>query len=733
MKLNQLSVFLPAYNEEKSIKRVVFSVLAKIKSVAKQYEIIIVNDGSSDKTKQIIEKLTKKYSSVRLVNHSKNKGYGAALKTGMEVAKYEWICFMDSDGQFDFNEFNKFLKYTTKADLIIGYRKKRKDSFFRKLLAKCLWLADLILFGVNFKDIDCGFKLFSKTALEKIGPLLTESAITESEFVVRAKKADLKIIQVPVTHYVRDKGVQTGAKLKVVSKAAIEGVMLWFDFFKHNLYKKEFWLLFLILLLGAFLRFYKISDYMTFLGDEGRDILVVKRIIIDHKFTLLGPTASVGGFFLGPIYYYFMVPFIFIFNLNPVGGAVMVALFGLATIFLIYKFCQEFLNNKIGLLAAFIYSISTLIIIYSRSSWNPNILPLFSLVLVYSLAKAVLQNRKSYFWIIGLSLGIILQLHYMGVLLIPVILINYLFLSKKKRFLKDFLQVFIGFLITFSPLLLFELRHNFPNTKSLIDFIFKGKEVGLLIAHEQTREIIHNYFLALINQLFRQTLVFNNIVLGKIILFISFLGFLIELVKPKITKRRTLIFLLSILGSLVFIKLYKKAVYDYYFAYLFPYPVIFFSLALTRIIDKRKVLLIMGMILLMFIIKTDYKTNILHKSPNKQMEQTKKIAEMIIEKTEGKPFNFALITQGNSDHGYRYFLEIAGYKPTPLEEEITEQLLVVCEQSECRPLGHPLWEVAGFGRAEIVGSWPAPAGFTVFRLIHHEESVDFIGKPAPKG
>ena len=733
MKLSKLSVFLPAYNEEMTIERVVLSVLTKLKKIAEQYELIVINDGSSDETRQIIERLAEKYSEIKLINHPKNKGYGGALKTGMKNAKYDWICYMDSDGQFDFNEFDKFLKQITKADLIIGYRKKRKDSFFRILLAKCLWLVDLILFGVSFKDIDCGFKLFKKTALEKIGPLITESAITESELVVRIKKADLKIIQIPVTHYLRNKGVQTGAKLKVVTKAAIEGIILWFDFFKHNLYRKEFWLLFLILCLGAFLRFYKISDYMTFLGDEGRDALVVKRMIVDHKFTLLGPTASVGGFFLGPIYYYFMIPFILLFNLNPVGGAVMVALFGVATIFLIYKFCKEFLNERIGLLATFIYSISTLVIIYSRSSWNPNILPFFSLALIYALAKAVLKNKKFYFWIIGLFLGIILQLHYMGVLLIPVIIITYLFLAKKKRFLKDFLQMSIGFFITFSPLLLFELRHSFPNTRSLVDFIFKGKEVGLLVFHEPSRQVINNYFFALVDQLFRQTLVFNNLVLGKIVFFISLLGFLIEFIKPKITKRKTLIFLLVIVSSLLFMKLYKKAVYDYYLAYLFPYPAIFFSLAGVRIINKRKILMVMGIILLMFVIKTNYDTNILHKSPNKQMKQTKKIAEMIIDKAEGKSFNFALITHGNSDHGYRYFLETAGYKPKLLEEEITEQLLVVCEQSECRPLGHPLWEVAGFGRAEIVGSWQAPAGFTIFRLNHHEESIDFIGKPAPKG
>src|ERR1035437_9349467 len=131
-----------------------------------------------------------------------------------------------------------------------------------------------------------------------------------------------------------------------------------------------------VLILAAFLRLYRIQDYMTFLGDEGRDVLVAYNILHGHL-TLLGPTSSVGGFFLGPIYYYFMAPFLLLFNYNPVGPAVMVALFGIATVWLIYKFCSELFNRQIGIIAAALYAVSPLVIAYSRSSWNPNPLPFF--------------------------------------------------------------------------------------------------------------------------------------------------------------------------------------------------------------------------------------------------------------------------------------------------------------------------------------------------------------------
>jgi hypothetical protein len=117
------------------------------------------------------------------------------------------------------------------------------------------------------------------------------------------------------------------------------------------------------------------------------------------------------------------------------------------------------------------------------------------------------------------------------------------------------------------------------------------------------------------------------------------------------------------------------------------------------------------------------------------VNQTKSVAEKIIELSQGKPFNFALVANGNSDHAYRYFLEIMDHPPTTLEEEVTGQLIVVCENPNipCSPLGHPLWEVAGFGRAEIIHETLVHPQIKIIKLIHHNDSIHLIGKPAPKG
>src|SRR3989338_6339332 len=162
-------------------------------------------------------------------------------------------------------------------------------------------------------------------------------------------------------------------------------------------------LLILIIALASFLRLYRIQDYLTFLGDEGRDVLVVYNIL-HGKLTLLGPTASVGGFFLGPIYYYFIAPFLLVFNYNPVGPAVMVALFGIATVYLIYKFAGEIFNSRVGLISALLYSISPVVIAYSRSSWNPNVMPFFSLLTLLILYKAFQKDKVWLIILCGLLL-----------------------------------------------------------------------------------------------------------------------------------------------------------------------------------------------------------------------------------------------------------------------------------------------------------------------------------------
>ena len=231
-KLPELSIFFPFWNEEKNVKNVVESAIPVADSVAKEWEILIIDDGSQDKTAQIGRELAQKYRRVRFITHSPNRGYGAALKEGLTNAKYKYIVFTDGDRQFDFSEIDKFIENIKGADMVIGYRKKRRDEALRHILMYLLKLWDYIFFRFYFKDIDCGFKMFRKEALKEILPLRSEGAMITTEILAKATRKKLKIREVEVSHYPREYGIQTGANIAVVIRAVLESFILWFDI--HN-------------------------------------------------------------------------------------------------------------------------------------------------------------------------------------------------------------------------------------------------------------------------------------------------------------------------------------------------------------------------------------------------------------------------------------------------------------------------------------------------------------------
>ena len=228
-KVPELSVFFPFWNEQENVESVVKKAIAVLPKIADKWEIIMIDDGSSDNTLEIAQKLAKQDSRLVAVSHKKNRGYGAALKTGFSEAKYELVVFNDGDGQFDLSEVATFLEKIKNVDMVIGYRKKRLDNPFRHILMNMLKVWDLVLFGFKFKDIDCGFKLFKKDSLGKILPFQSEGAMITTEILAKAKKVHLKIAQVEVNHYPRLYGNQSGGNLRVIVRAVKESLLLWKD------------------------------------------------------------------------------------------------------------------------------------------------------------------------------------------------------------------------------------------------------------------------------------------------------------------------------------------------------------------------------------------------------------------------------------------------------------------------------------------------------------------------
>lgn len=225
-----LSVFFPAYNEEDNLESTIKKAIKVLEKVADKWEIIIVNDGSKDRTGEVAKKLSDSESRIRVITHNPNRGYGAAFKSGLYAGRYPWITFTDADGQFDFSEITDFVakQKETNADLVIGYYRKRQVSKSKIITSKMWEAVVFILFGLHVKDIDCGFKFIPKKVVDAVPKLESErGAFISSEFLIKARKKGFKIVEIPVTHYPRVAGSGTGRNLNVIIKSFMDLFRLW--------------------------------------------------------------------------------------------------------------------------------------------------------------------------------------------------------------------------------------------------------------------------------------------------------------------------------------------------------------------------------------------------------------------------------------------------------------------------------------------------------------------------
>lgn len=225
-KVKNLSLFFPAYNEESNIVKAVETAKKALEQIAEEFEIIIVDDGSRDRTRYISEEICRFDKRIRLVTHEHNKGYGSAVRSGFNACKYEMIFFTDADNQFDLSEIKKLLEVMKNADIVAGYRIKRRDPFYRTINAWGFNMLVRILFGVRIKDIDCAFKLFNRNVIDDI-EIESIGALVNTEIIVKATKKGFRITQAGVTHYPRFFGAQTGANPLVVLRAFWEIIKLW--------------------------------------------------------------------------------------------------------------------------------------------------------------------------------------------------------------------------------------------------------------------------------------------------------------------------------------------------------------------------------------------------------------------------------------------------------------------------------------------------------------------------
>ena len=539
-------------------------------------------------------------------------------------------------------------------------------------------------------------------------------------------------------------------KVEVVINHQLSVIREWIN--KNRL---ETIILVTILLIGAFMRLYRISEYMTFLGDEGRDVIVVRRLLTDFDLILVGPGTSIGNMYLGPLYYYMMAPALLLASFSPVGPAAMIALLGVATIFFVWYIAREWFPPKAShsggqvsfgpLIAAGLYAITPVIIIYSRSSWNPNIMPFFALLTIYSIWKY--WNKREYKWLVvcGISFAFVLQSHYLGLLLGPVVglfwFITIIRLRVKsyrnaltdgqKNFLKYSLLSFLLFLLLMSPLVIFDARHDWRNFEAIKVFFTQRQttvsarpwtalpKLWPLMQKVSARLITGNSELA-------------GSIAVRIIPILSFGAVLTSFYKSKFKKdkkanRRLRAYLLLAVWvgiAMVGLGVYKQEIYDHYYGFFFAAPFLLLGGISEGLIKYAKQAGLVAVVLMVgWLSYVNLVNNPLKYHPNRQLQRTKEIARAVIEYSEDEPFNFAVIAERNYEGAYMYFLEMWGAPAMIpiadiLDETLTEQLFVVCEVKgeRCNPETNERPELTNFGWRKIVAQWDV-AGVTVSKLI----------------
>jgi len=413
-----------------------------------------------------------------------------------------------------------------------------------------------------------------------------------------------------------------------------------------------------IILIGSFLRLYQIGDYMEFLGDQGRDVTIIRDFLQNGNLFFIGPQTSIGNMYLGPWFYYLISPSLFISQYSPIGPAVFIALLNIFTIYFVYFVGKKWFSRPVGLIAAFLFAISPVVIKYSNFIWNPNIMPLFSLMFIYFFFESFNSKKFHYLIFASLSFVMVINSHYLGIALLPIIGIFWLysffiFIRQKSKFLKPFLLnsffALIVFVLSLTPQILFDIKHQGQNFNALLSF-FTQRETTVNLKAYKAIPVIPSLF----NQIDTRLLSGKNETIGLIVSIFLVITILISILKSKKQNFNFLIILFWYLSGITALALYKQHIYDHYFTFLFPAA----FLLVAYLIHKYKIIGIPFLLLLTFF---SIKENPLRYPPSKQLKHSISLAQAInqnLDSNDGK-YNVTMLASYNDFRAQapRYFIK----------------------------------------------------------------------------
>lgn len=490
---------------------------------------------------------------------------------------------------------------------------------------------------------------------------------------------------------------------------------------KLSIYDKVFIVIFL---LASFLRLYNLKGTLEFLGDQGRDALIVSKIFKELDLVFIGPTTSVGNMYLGPLYYYFMLPFLWLSYPSPLGPAYGVAILAIITLFLMYFLGKKMFSPQIALISSFFYAFANTIIRYSRFSWNPNPAPLFTLLLFYCLYRV--QKNAKYWLGVFVCLAVLFQLHYLTLLAgVSAGLVGLVYLLQKKLNQEHWRFIAIGltvFLLTFTPLVLFDIKHNFLNVNAFKN-LFAKEKIFTANSNPQLNKIfrvVHNTEGRAMHILF-EYMIGKDRQLNQVLVFLFIaLLLIVAYQQQKKTKELLPVSILSIflMVGVFGTALYQYSIADHYISYLFPITALTYGLVFDTLIKKSRVSYIFLLAFTLFFF-TFNQPQEFFKATDWTIDNMNEVSQTIAKRAkEFNQYSIILLGPSNDLHGqnYRYFLSTTNHPAIEFEQTALADAVFVIDEFKqgFEPSTSPIYEISTFPSKEIVETIAIPQG----PLIH---------------
>jgi len=486
------------------------------------------------------------------------------------------------------------------------------------------------------------------------------------------------------------------------------------------------WIVIVAVLIAAFFRLWNFTNTLEFLGDQGRDAIIVADIFKKGDPVLIGPVTSTGNMYLGPLYYYFMAPFLWLTYPNPIGPAYAVAILSIVTTAFIYVLGKDLVGKKAAAIATVLAATSSVFTNFSRFSWNPNPAPLFGLLFLWFLAKT--QRGQPKYWIgVTVCIAVLAQLHYVAMLTLLVAGVYWLKdLLKwrttapevRKSFLMSTLIGVVLFCAFLSPLLLFDIRHDWINVRSLGEFLNTSQESvsSLPLSQKLGHVAMETHGRSL--QLFFEITIGKHRTLNTFLLLVVLATF-VKLLHNK--KSQYLLgyqilavtYILSVIG----LSFYRSSVFDHYIAFFFPATFLIFGVVLEYIGRfKRFAPIGWGIVAIALVYYIGYN---IPRMPLRDLgwkvTDMERTAQSIAERVQpGEKYNIVLLSETKDVYGmnYRYFLTTSANPPLTMEHfgEV-ETLFIIDEQKIVKDVtALPIYEIVVFPNHTPSDVYSVPGG-----------------------